>query len=91
MDVVVPEAFDEAIEIAPAVRTPDKLKKTWGFIDTSKVNADAFIQELRAAIGERHGVDSIVVHKAKPGVGLTTEQELELVRNCSVVVACFGD
>lgn len=91
MDIVIPEASNLTPQIDPARRDPSNLKKTWGFIDTTKVNADAFIGELTHAVRERHGVDSVVVRKAKPGVGLTPEQESELAAQCGVVVACFGD
>lgn len=91
MEIVVPQAASAVMPTPPASRARANLNKVWGFVDTSKVNADVFVDELRSAVRERHGADSIVIHKSRPGVGITDDELDHLVSNCTVVVACFGD
>lgn len=91
MEIVVPQAAGAVMPTPPAHRASANLNKVWGFIDTSKVNADVFVDESRKAIRERHGAESIVIHKSRPGVGLTDDELDQLVSKCAVVVACFGD
>jgi hypothetical protein len=74
-----------------AKRSPAALTRPWGFVDTSKVNAAEFIEELSRLAQEEFGVDSIVIHKDAPGVGITDEQASQLADKCGVVVAAFGD
>lgn len=74
-----------------ARRSPAALSRPWGFIDTSKVNAAEFIEELSRLAQEEFGVDSVVIHKNAPGIGITDEEAKELAEKCGVVVAAFGD
>jgi len=63
----------------------------WGFVDTSKVNADRFIEKLQAAIKKLHRPkDFVVVRKEAPGFPLAPEQ-IGVLEKCGFVVFCFGD
>src|SRR5436309_14301028 len=63
----------------------------WGFVDTSKVNADRFIEKLQAAIKKLHRPkDFVVVRKEAPGFPLAPEQ-IGVLEQCGFVVLCFGD
>lgn len=65
--------------------------ETWGFVDTSKVNADIFIEELRAELLRHyHPKGFTVVRKEAPGVPLSAAQ-IEQLRECGFVVFCFAD
>jgi len=64
----------------------------WGFVDTSKVNADLFIDEIQAEIRQRFSPkDFIVVRKESPGVPLSEDQIRRLSEQCGFVIFCFGD
>ncbi len=64
----------------------------WGFVDTSKVNADRFIEELQKEIQKNyHPRGFVVVRKESPGVPLSAEQIERLASECGFVVFCFGD
>jgi len=64
----------------------------WGFVDTSKVNADRFIEEIQQEIRRRYRPRGFtIVRKASPGVPLSAEQIERLARECGFVVFCFGD
>ncbi len=91
MEIVTPVTAGAVPSKQPAERGSDRLERTWGFVDTSKVNANIFIQHLTELVRQRHGVSSVVVKKPAPGVGLTQEQEELLASRCGVVVTCFGD
>jgi hypothetical protein len=85
----IASARSKPLPIAP--RVDDLEGKVWGFVDTSKVNADLFIQNLRAEIAKGYRPkDFIVVRKEAPGFPLTPEQTQQLER-CGCVVFCFGD
>jgi hypothetical protein len=80
---------DRSIPIAPRERGLEG--QIWGFVDTSKVNADLFIENLKAEIAKSHRPkDFVVVRKEAPGFPLTAEQ-IELLEKCSFVIFCFGD
>ncbi len=66
--------------------------QVWGFVDTSKVNADLFIEELRAEVGRAYGPRGfVVIRKPAPGLALTPEQIGRLAAECGFVIFCFGD
>jgi hypothetical protein len=90
-ELVAPTVAPVATWVRFAPRTPARLHKPWGFIDTSKVNADLFIRRLRERAHGELGVPSLVVAKPAPGVGLTDAQVDQLASECGAVVACFGD
>ena len=78
------------IPIAP--RCTDLIGKNWGFVDTSKVNADLFIEEIQQALRQSHQPKSFVtIRKEAPGFPLTAAQLGQLQSSCDVVVLCFGD
>lgn len=91
MDVVTPVVEIASPEGRPTARDPERLGRPWGFIDTSKVNADLFIRRLAELVRERHGVGSEIVAKPAPGVPLTDAQADLLAERCGVAIACFGD
>jgi hypothetical protein len=78
-----------SISIAPRERSLED--QIWGFVDTSKVNADLFIERLKAKIAKAYRPKNfVVVRKEAPGFALTAEQ-IGLLEKCSFVVFCFGD
>jgi hypothetical protein len=89
--LIAPTAATAPVEPHFAPRDPAAVRRPWGFIDTSKVNADLFIQRVRERARDEFGVDSVVVAKPAPGLGLTDAQADDLAGRCGVVVACFGD
>jgi hypothetical protein len=61
-------------------------------VDTSKVNADLFIAEMKAEVVRRYRPkDFVVVRKASPGFPLSEAESSKLAARCDVVVFCFGD
>lgn len=65
--------------------------QTWGFVDTSKVNADIFIEDLKADLLQNyHPMGFTIVRKETPGVPLSSAQ-IEQLQECGFVVFCFGD
>jgi hypothetical protein len=79
----------EALPIAP--REANLEGQVWGFVDTSKVNADLFIEILKREIANSYRPkDFVVVRKQAPGLALTTEQ-IGLLEKCRFVIFCFGD
>jgi hypothetical protein len=92
MKIFVPTTAtaSEKIPIAPRVLALEG--KAWGFVDTSKVNADLFIEETQALIGQSQQPKSfITIRKEAPGFPLTAAQLDRLQSTCDVVVLCFGD
>jgi hypothetical protein len=80
---------DKSPPIAPRQHSLEE--QIWGFVDTSKVNADLFIENLRTEITKSHRPrDFVVVRKEAPGFALTAEQ-IGLLEKCSFVIFCFGD
>jgi hypothetical protein len=79
-------------ESLPLARRMDNLEgKIWGFVDTSKVNADLFIEDLKAEIRKLYRPkDFVVVRKEAPGFPLTAAQTAALEK-CACVIFCFGD
>lgn len=66
--------------------------QVWGFVDTSKVNADLFIHEIKTEIQQSYLPKGFVVmRKEAPGVPLTADQIDQLTKECGFVVFCFGD
>jgi hypothetical protein len=91
MKIFLPTAKkpEKPVPIAPRCRSLEG--QTWGFVDTSKVNADLFIEKLKAKIAQSYQPkDFVVVRKNAPGFPLTSEQ-IELLEKCGFVVFCFGD
>lgn len=79
----------ENLPIAPRGKVLEG--QVWGFVDTSKVNADFFIEDLRVEITQRYSPKGFtVVRKEAPGVPLSAAQ-IEQLRECGFVVFCFGD
>jgi hypothetical protein len=84
-----PSRRGKPIPIAPRDRNLEE--QVWGFVDTSKVNADLFIEYLRAEIAASHRPrDFVVVRKEAPGLPLTVEQ-IGRLEKCRFVIFCFGD
>ena len=80
----------QLLPIAP--RRESLAQQVWGFVDTSKVNADLFIEEMKLAIQERYQPRGFVaIRKEAPGLPLTPGQTEQLAAECGVVVFCFGD
>ncbi|HWP58154.1 MAG TPA: hypothetical protein VNL14_09720 [Candidatus Acidoferrales bacterium] len=91
MKVLTPAAAKKAAALPVAKRLDSLEGKVWGFVDTSKVNADLFIENLKAEIGKAYRPkDFVVVRKEAPGFPLSSEQTRQL-EGCSCVVFCFGD
>lgn len=78
------------ISIAPRGKPLEE--QVWGFVDTSKVNADLFIDEIKTQIQQKHRPKGfIVIRKESPGVPLTADQMNQLANECGFVIFCFGD
>jgi hypothetical protein len=78
------------ISIAPRGKALEE--QAWGFVDTSKVNADLFINEIQTVIQQRYRPRRLVViRKESPGVPLTADQMNQLANECGFVIFCFGD
>lgn len=91
MIVLSPAASKRGDPIPIAPREPNLEGQVWGFVDTSKVNADLFIENLKSEIVTSYRPkDFIVVRKEAPGLPLTTEQ-IGLLEKCRFVIFCFGD
>lgn len=91
MLVLSPTATTRAQPLPIAPREPNIEEQVWGFVDTSKVNADLFIEILKREIaGAFRPTDFVVVRKQAPGLALTTEQ-IGLLERCRFVIFCFGD
>ena len=91
MRVLTPTAVKKSESLPIAPRMDDLQGKVWGFVDTSKVNADMFIEHLKAEITKAYRAkDFVVVRKEAPGFSLTEEQTKRL-EPCACVVFCFGD
>jgi hypothetical protein len=91
MRVVTPTAAKPGETLPIAGRLDDLEGKIWGFVDTSKVNADLFIEDLKAMIRKFYRPkDFVVVRKEAPGFPLTADQTARL-EQCSCVIFCFGD
>ena len=91
MRVFTPTAVKKSESLPIAPRMDNLQGKIWGFVDTSKVNADLFIEHLKAEITKAyHAKDFVVVRKEAPGFSLTAEQTNRLAQ-CGCVVFCFGD
>ena len=91
MFVLSPAASTRGQPLPIAPRETNLEGQIWGFVDTSKVNADLFIDILRNEIANSYRPkDFIVVRKEAPGLPLTTEQ-IGLLEKCRFVVFCFGD
>ncbi len=79
----------EIIPIAPRGKALEG--QLWGFVDTSKVNADVFVEQLRAEVSQHYNPKGFTaVRKEAPGVPLSPKQ-LEQLGECGFVVFCFGD
>jgi hypothetical protein len=78
--------------ISIATRGRSLTGQVWGFVDTSKVNADLFIDEIQTQIRQRFlPKDFVVVRKESPGVSLSEDQIRQLSGQCGFVIFCFGD
>jgi hypothetical protein len=91
MLILSPTASTRAEPLPIAPREPNLDGQVWGFVDTSKVNADLFIEILKREIASSYRPkDFVVVRKQAPGLALTTEQ-IGLLDRCRFVIFCFGD
>ena len=91
MLILSPTASTRAEPLPIAPREPNLDGQVWGFVDTSKVNADLFIEILKGEIASSYRPkDFVVVRKQAPGLALTTEQ-IGLLDRCRFVIFCFGD
>ena len=92
MEVVIPEirppGANRSVQLKP---TRGAVKGTWGFVDTTKANAEAFIAGTRAALGARGSPIGPTTRKMAPEMTLSADQIHALAADCSVVVECFGD
>lgn len=92
MRVLSPSHLNTMARIPIAPRRTELIGKNWGFVDTSKVNADLFIEEIQRELRESYQPKSFVtIRKEAPGFPLTAAQLDQLQSNCDVVVLCFGD
>ncbi|MBM4296149.1 MAG: hypothetical protein FJ143_00235 [Deltaproteobacteria bacterium] len=92
MKILTPTLTNSNPKIPIAPRQPALDGKNWGFVDTSKVNADLFIAELQGEIRQHHQARSFVtIRKEAPGFPLSAEQLQRLKSSCDVVILCFGD
>ncbi|MFQ5852990.1 MAG: hypothetical protein ACE5JU_20710 [Candidatus Binatia bacterium] len=81
---------NQVLPLAPRRRALEG--QTWGFVDTSKVNADLFIEEMKAEVQHHyHPKTFTVIRKESPGVPLSSAQIEHLAAECGFVVFCFGD
>ena len=91
MRILSPAVAKRGKSIPIAARELSLEDQIWGFVDTSKVNADLFIENLKAEITKSYRPkDFVVVRKEAPGFALTGQQ-IGLLDKCSFVVFCFGD
>jgi hypothetical protein len=76
----------------PARREGPVAGQVWGLVDTSKVNADRFLSELRTLVEQEHRAAGFVHYrKPAPGMPLTAGQLARLSEACRAVVIAFGD
>jgi hypothetical protein len=91
MRILSPAIAKRGKSIPIAARERVLEEQIWGFVDTSKVNADLFIVRLKVKIAKAYRPkDFVVVRKEAPGFALTAEQ-IALLEKCRFVVFCFGD
>ena len=92
MKVLAPTYTKIAQLIPMAARQDDLDGKVWGFVDTSKVNAELFIEEIQREIRQHYHPKSFVtIRKEAPGFPLSAQQLDHLRSNCDFVILCFGD
>ena len=88
MRVLSPVAATRGKPIPIASRARSLEGQIWGFVDTSKVNADLFIENLKAEIGKNYQAKGfVVVRKEAP----LTPGQMEQLEKCGLVIFCFGD
>jgi len=91
MFVLSPTASTRAQPLPIAPREANIEEQVWGFVDTSKVNADLFIEILKREIANSYRPkDFVVIRKQAPGLALTSEQ-IGMLERCRFVIFCFGD
>lgn len=88
MEVVTPTARDN--KTIKGASWPGGPIERWGFVDTSKVNADHFLATLRKALGVPEGAPG-QVRKPAPGYALTSEELSQLAEASQAVVLGFAD
>ena len=92
MKVLAPTYTKTAQIIAMALRQDNLDGKVWGFVDTSKVNADLFIEEIQREIRQHYHPKSFAtIRKEAPGFPLSAPQLDRLKSICDFVILCFGD
>src|SRR5262245_35735156 len=75
MKIFVPTTTTTSAKIPIAPRAATLEGKSWGFVDTSKVNADLFIEEIQALIGQSQQPKSFIsIRKEAPGFPLAQTQ-----------------
>jgi len=92
MKIYSPTASQRRETVPIASRGKALEGQTWGFVDTSKVNADLFIEELKREVQKHFAPKGfVVIRKEAPGFPLTLRQIEDLAAQCSFVIFCFGD
>jgi hypothetical protein len=88
---IEPTVTDQVAAIAVAPRLAELRGKRVGFVDSSKCNADLFIERLQSQLSDRYAIIAgPVVRKAAPKDRLSTGDFANLAE-CDAVVQCFGD
>jgi hypothetical protein len=86
-----PIVAEQTPNIPVAPRLDDLRNKRVGFVNTSKCNADLFIDRVSSRLAAQFGVVAgPVIRKAAPKDRLTDRNLAELSA-CDAVVQCFGD
>jgi hypothetical protein len=95
-------ALTEFVLYAPTVARPGGMAdlaprptslegKTVGILFNSKVNADVYLERIQELIAEKYS-DVQFVYQAKPTATWPMKPEnLDVLRDCDVVVNAFGD
>ena len=91
MKVVVPKARQVDRVVTLASREERMFAGPWSFVDTTKANADHFIDGLCELLTSKGLAIGRRVRKPAPEAELSEEQLKELRDASTVVVECFGD
>jgi hypothetical protein len=91
MTILNPAVVRRAAPLAGAPRSGSLRDAAIGFVDNSKLNANAFIDRLQPVLRERYGIRvGAKVRKFAPKDELT-ERDLSALVKCAAVIQCFGD
>jgi hypothetical protein len=90
MEVVTPvmPLAEEFVVERPSRRVDGKVND-WGFVDTSKVNANVYLSAMEKHLTPNQG--PVVIRKPAPGYALLPEEISRLVNSSDAVLLGFGD